>query len=632
MNVQSAETLIDTEFLRRALEIADLDAVKVTLYQQTADPALEALPVAKNLAASDREMLIDKAVAWLEGHAGRGAVEQPSDGLLRKLMTMATGKEMTDLEFEARRDLPAFKRFPFATGWRNGKPPIPEGFKVAIVGSGFAGIAAAIQFQLLGIDYVVLERQPEPGGTWCANRYPDIRVDTPSNTYEFSFEKRYKWKEYFGRGKDVRDYITHVSKKHGVFEKTRFDSDLAEAVFDAEKGTWALTVKTPAGLDHITANVIVSAAGLFVNPRLPAFESQHLYQGKIVHPSRWPAGLDLKGKRVAVLGNGSTGVQLLGAVAQEASQVFVFQRTPQWISPRPKYGQDLEPETAWLLDNFPGYWHWWRYRAFAELFESHDTIIVDPEWQAKGGKVNPANDKVREFLTQYIKDQTNGRQDLIDRLMPDYAPLSRRPVVDNGWYRALTRDNVELVTEGIARLTTHGIETEDGKIRDVDIIVTATGFEIVKYLWPAHYTGKNGIDLHESWTSGDGPRAYLSMMVPEFPNLFMLYGPNSQPVSGGTSMPNWYMVWSAYAARCIERMLETGKRSVSVKRDAFERYNAALDAESQKLIHVKPEGGADKSYYVNNENGGRLQVNMPWPSPEFHRMCTEIAWDDLDFS
>ncbi|HLG89055.1 MAG TPA: NAD(P)-binding domain-containing protein [Alphaproteobacteria bacterium] len=632
MNLQSVETLIDTDFLRRALEIADLDAVKVTLYQHTGDPEIEALPVAKSLDAPGRALLIDKAIAWLARHAGKGTVDEPPESLLRKLMTMATGKEMTDLEFEARRDLPAFKPFPFAAAWRNGKPPIPDGFKVAIIGSGFAGIAAAVQLQLLGIPYVVLERQPEPGGTWCANRYPDIRVDTMSNTYEFSFEKRYKWKEYFGRGKDVREYITSVSKKHGVYENTRFDCDLTEAVFDEERGVWALTVKTPAGLDRITANVVISAAGLFVNPKLPQFEDQHLFEGMIIHPSRWPAGLDLRGKRVAVIGNGSTGVQLLGAVAQDAKQVFVFQRTPQWISPRPKYGQDLEPGTAWLLENFPGYWHWWRYRSFAELFDSHDTIIVDPEWQAQGGKVNPLNDKVREFLTQYIKDQTNGRQDLIDRLLPDYAPLSRRPVVDNGWYRALTRDNVELVTDGIARLTAKGIQTGDGKVRDVDVIVTATGFEIVKYLWPARYVGKNRRDLHGAWAAGDGPRAYLSMMVPEFPNLFMLYGPNSQPVSGGTSMPNWYMVWSAYAARCIERMLETGKSRVEVTRDAYERYNAALDAESRKLIHVKPEGGADKSYYVNNEHGRRLQVNMPWPSPEFHRMCTQIEWDDLDFA
>jgi 4-hydroxyacetophenone monooxygenase len=632
MNLQSVETLVDTDFLRRAIEIADLDAVKVTLYQHTGDPEIAALPVAKSLDASGRALLIDKAVAWLARHAGKGTVEEPPEPLLRKLMTMATGREMTDLEFEARRDLAAFKPFPFAAAWRNGKPPIPDGFKVAIIGSGFAGIAAAVQFEILGIPYVVLERQPEPGGTWCANRYPDIRVDTMSNTYEFSFEKRYRWKEYFGRGKDVREYITSVSKKHGVYEKTRFECDLAEAVFDEEKGTWALTVKTPAGLDHITANVVISAAGLFVNPKLPQFDNQHLFEGAIVHPSRWPAGLDLRGKRVAVIGNGSTGVQLLGAVAEDAAQVFVFQRTPQWISPRPKYGQDLEPETAWLLENFPGYWHWWRYRSFAELFDSHDTIIVDPEWQARGGQVNPLNDKVRAFLTQYIKEQTNGRQDLIDRLMPDYAPLSRRPVVDNGWYRALTRDNVALVTDGIAGLTPKGIRTVDGKIRDVDVIVTATGFEVVKYLWPARYVGRNGRDLHSTWAAGDGPRAYLSMMVPEFPNLFMLYGPNSQPVSGGTSMPNWYMVWSAYAARCIERMLETGTSRVEVTRDAYERYNAALDAESQKLIHVKPEGGADKSYYVNNEHGRRLQVNMPWPSPEFHRMCTEIAWDDLDFA
>ena len=168
----------------------------------------------------------------------------------------------------------------------------------------------------------------------------------------------------------------------------------------------------------------------------------------------------------------------------------------------------MEPEVLWLLDNFPGYWNWWRYMAIAALFETHNFLVPDEEWKAQGGKFNPLNDKIRDDLTAYIKAQTGGRQDLIDKLIPDYAPFSRRPVVDNGWYQALTRDNVELVTDGIARFTPKGIETEDGTVHEVDVIVTATGFEIMKYLWPADYLGKGGVNIHDFW-SKDGPRAYL---------------------------------------------------------------------------------------------------------------------------
>jgi 4-hydroxyacetophenone monooxygenase len=353
------------------------------------------------------------------------------------------------------------------------------------------------------------------------------------------------------------------------------------------------------------------------------------FEGQILHPARWPADFDATGKRVAIVGNGSTGVQLVSVIAESAEQVYVFQRTPQWISPRDKYGKPVEPEVRWLLDNFPGYWNWWRYMAIAALFGTHGFLIMDEEWKAKGGKVNPMNDKLRDDLTAYIKAQTNGRQDLIDRLIPDYAPFSRRPVVDNGWYRALTRDNVELVTDSIARLVPNGIETADGTIRDIDILITATGFEVMKYLWPAKYTGRGGLDVQDFWST-DGPRAYLSMMVPNFPNMFMLYGPNSQPLSGGTGLPVWYVIWSAYAAQLVVRMIEEGKSTVEVKMEAYERYNKDLDAEANQLLLLQEEGAPDKNYYINEY--GRMQVNAPWYGPEYHRLCTQVNWDDIEIA
>ena len=166
-------------------------------------------------------------------------------------------------------------------------------------------------------------------------------------------------------------------------------------------------------------------------------------------------------------------------------------------------------------------------------------------------------------------------------------------------------------------------------MHDVDVIVAATGFEVTKYLWPADYIGTGGVSIHDFW-SKDGPRAYLGMMTPQFPNMFTIYGPNSQPVSGGTGLPIWYVIWSAYSARCIVQMLEAGKSRIEVKMDAFARYNGALDAEAKKLILLHDAGAPKKNYYVNEY--GRVQVNAPWYGPEFHRMCTQVAWDDLELS
>ena len=427
----------------------------------------------------------------------------------------------------------------------------------------------------------------------------------------------------------MRGYLDHVSKKYGVYENTRFNRTLKKATFDENRNVWVLEVDAPDGLETVEANYIVNAVGTFANPRFPQFEGRETFEGDIVHPTRWPSDFDATGKRVAIIGNGSTGVQLLAPIAADAEQVFVFQRTPQWISPRDKYGKPVEPEVLWLIDNFPGYWNWWRYMAIAALFGTHNFLVPDEEWKAQGGKFNPLNDKMRDDLTAYIKAQTGGRQDLIDKLIPDYAPFSRRPVVDNGWYQALTRDNVDLVTDGIARFTPKGIETDDGTVHEVDVIITATGFEIMKYLWPADFIGKGGLNVHDFW-SKDGPRAYLGMMTPNFPNMFMIYGPNSQPVSGGTGLPIWYVLWSAYIAQCLTRMIEEGKSRVEVRMEPYERYNEALDREAAKLILLQDEGAPDKNYYVNEF--GRLQMNAPWYGPEFHRMCTNVEWDDIEIS
>jgi hypothetical protein len=242
---QDMETTVDSAFIRRAVEVADLNAVRVALYQQTGDPELAQLPTTANLDEAQRELLISKAVAWLEHNAGPAKLAEPPEAELRTLMNMATAEEMGDLEFEARRDLPAFKEFPWTADWTDGKPELPEGFKVAIIGSGFSGLAMGVQLERLGIPYVLLERRGEPGGVWTINRYPDVRVDTISITYEFSFEKDYKWNEYFGRGADVRAYLDHISRKYGVHDHTLFNRDLKRATFDEGRNVWVLESDTP---------------------------------------------------------------------------------------------------------------------------------------------------------------------------------------------------------------------------------------------------------------------------------------------------------------------------------------------------------------------------------------------------
>lgn len=623
-------TAVDEAFIRRAVELGDLSAVRMAMYHATGDPELVELGPVLQLSPEDRTRLIDKAVQYLQSPAAQVPIRPLAEPELRSLMDMATGVANTDLEFEARREIPGFSEHPWACDWTGERPPLPEGFCVAIIGAGFSGIAAGMQMQRLGIPYTIFERRHEVGGVWSINKYPDARVDTLSITYEYNFEKNYPWSQYFGRQSEVRGYIEHVAKKHGLWDNIRFNSDLVAATFDGDRSVWKLRFANPDGTFHDTeANAVVSAVGVFANPLFIDLPGSKEYGGQIVHPTQWTSDYDVTGKSVAVIGNGSTGVQLVAPIARDAKQVYVFQRTPQWISPRPKYGQPVEPEVRWLFDTMPGYWHWAKYLATAALFTSHEFMIPDAEWQAKGGFINQRNDQLRTDLTAYIKSQVNNRADLVEKLVPDYAPMARRPVVDNGWYTSLTRDNVELVTDSIRQLTATGIETVDGLEREVDIVITATGFDIVKFLWPAEWVGLDGTRLHERW-SKDGPRAYLSMMVPQFPNMFMLYGPNSQPVSGGTSLPSWYQIWSGFIGQCLVAMIENGLSQVQVTEEAHDRYNAELDAVAADLLLLADDSGREKNYYVNEF--GRLQMNAPFESPYFHAMSSKPNWDDLELS
>ncbi len=621
---------VDEAFIRRAVEACDLAALRVALYQATGDAELAGFGPVVALDPADQARLKERAVHLLATRSGRFERRVPSDDELRELMDLVLGVPTRDEHFEVRRKFLAFTPYPFQFERPPGAAPVPEGFEVAIIGAGPAGIAMAVQLGRLGIPYTLYDRRDEIGGTWSIHKYPDIRVDTLSITYEFSFDDEYPWSEYFARGEEVRRYLELMADKYGVREHVRLEHDLEDARFDEESSTWHLRFQGPKG-ERVgrDANVVVSAAGVFAKTKRPDIPGVDEFEGTILHPTQWTDDIDVRGKRVAVFGNGSTGVQLLAPVAREAAHVSVFQRTPQWIAPRPNYGRAVEPEVRWLFDNLPGYWNWCRYTSIINLMTWHeDYLIPDPEWEKQGGYITQKSEQLRDFMVDYIKEQIGDRPDLLEKLVPDYAPMVRRPVVDNGWYQALTRDNVDLVTAGVERITKKGIETADGKHHEVDLIVFATGFEVDQFLWPATYHGEQGLNLREYWGERS-PRAYLSMMVPHFPNFFMLYGPNSQPVSGGVSLPSWFQIYAAYIAQCLHAMFEGGHAKVAVDEDAFEAHNADLDAVASELAFLKDTRSVDRNYYVGADR--RLVVNTPYETAELYAMMKEPKLDELEF-
>ncbi|MEM9175507.1 MAG: NAD(P)/FAD-dependent oxidoreductase [Myxococcota bacterium] len=620
----------DTAFFRRAAEVADLNALRTALYQTTHDAALLDFGPVAGLDEAEQARLRARCVELLDGDRSGWAPRVPDDDELLRLMDLTLGVPTKPGHFEIRKKFLNFEPYPFSFVPEGGKPDVPEGFEVAIIGAGFSGVAMAIQLDQLGVPYTIFERRGELGGTWSANQYPDIRVDTMTLTYELCLDRPHRWSEYFARGAEVRGYLKDVAERHGIAPKLRVDHALESARFDESSSRWSLGFSRSDGT-QVTheANVVVSAAGLFSTPTTPDLPGKESFEGEILHPTQWTSAHSASGKRVAVVGNGSTGVQLLSPIAEAADQTIVFQRTPQWISPRPGYGEPIGEEKRWLLEHLPGYWNWYRYSAIIGLFTWHeDFLLPDPEWEAQGGHITRKSEELQAMLLDYIKAKIGDRPDLLEKLVPNHAPMVRRPVVDNGWYEAITRDDVELVTEGIARFTPKGVETTDGKHYEVDLVVFATGYKVDHYLWPAEYEGEGGQNLRDYWAP-ESPRAYLGLMVPRFPNLFIMYGPNSQPASGGVSLTAWMQIWSAYAAQCLCRMFAEGHTKVGVKEEAFLEFNRKLDEEASGMAFLTDSGSVEKNYYV--DGSGRLLVNTPFEVADLYPLMARPDPDELDF-
>jgi 4-hydroxyacetophenone monooxygenase len=244
----------------------------------------------------------------------------------------------------------------------------------------------------------------------------------------------------------------------------------------------------------------------------------------------------------------------------------------------------------------------------------------DREWQKAGGLVSRRNDAMRANYKRHIEAKLGHDPALVEKLTPDFPPFAKRPVVDNGWFDTLVRDNVDLVTDPIERITPKGVRTQDGQEREFDLLLLCAGFKVERYLWPVRYEGRGGVTLEEAW-SRDGARGYLGITVPDFPNLFIVYGPNAQPRAGG--LIKWLEIWSAYALRSIVKLVEGGHRSMAVRRDVFEHYNARMDKALEDCIW-----SAAGSYYLNEH--GRQNVNMPWKPAQYYEWVRDPDLDDYD--
>ncbi|KAA9160514.1 NAD(P)/FAD-dependent oxidoreductase [Amycolatopsis acidicola] len=483
----------------------------------------------------------------------------------------------------------------------------PGGFRAVVIGAGMSGICMAVKLEAAGIDYVVLEKDPDLGGTWLENVYPGCGVDTPSHFYSFSFEPNAEWSRYFPKRDEVWNYFARIADSHGIRRRIRFSTEVAGAEYDSDRSLWRVRARDADGREfELETPVLISAVGQVNRPSVPPIEGIEDFTGPVMHTARWRREVDLAGKRVAVVGTGASAMQLVPAIADEAARVLVFQRTKQWALPHPNYSRDVPEGVRYLMSRVPLYARWYRLRTFWNFGDRlYDPLLIDPDWPHQDRSINAANEKHRVFLSRHIERELGERTDLLDDCVPDYPPYVKRPLLDNGWFRTVARPDVDLITEGIAKVTASGVVTESGEEHEVDVIALATGFKILQFLWPMEIRGSHGKTLRQVWGEDDA-RAYLGVTVPGFPNFFVINGPNTFAGHGGSAIiATEFEV--RYTMQAIRRIVEAGLASVDVREDVFWDYNKEVDEMLARMIwsHTKT------STYFRND-AGRIVVNSPW--------------------
>lgn len=465
-------------------------------------------------------------------------------------------------------------------------------WRVAIVGAGFGGLGTAVKLQQTGVkDFVIFEKGPEVGGIWQWNQYPGCGCDVPSQLYSFSFAKYRDSKLRYPNQPEILSYLCSVADDFDLRPHLRLSTPVASAIWSDRDSLWILT--TESGEQH-TADSVIFAVGQLHRPFTPKLNGHGKFRGPAFHTAQWDHSVDITGKKIAVIGTGSSAAQMIPELAKTASQVDVYQRTANWVIPKPS--AEFGPVTSRMFKWLPGLQTAFR----AAVWFGADFIltpVITRGWSAK-----PVRWIAQWHLRRQVADPVLRR-----KLMPDHEIGCKRIVIDSKFYPALTRSNVTLITEPISQITSTGIKLGSDETRKADILLYATGFKTSEFLVPLTVKGRGGADLQERWQ--DGAEAYLGLAMPEFPNMFTIHGPNT--ILGHNS--NVFIIEQqvGYVINCL-RLIWQHKQPIEIKPGVMENYRTWLEASVGKTVWK----GDCRSWYKNAQG----KIVNPWPeSTRFYR-------------
>jgi len=620
--------------LRAAVEAADVIALLPALAHLTGDLSLlrddlkpdQLLLMQPDAGLTEDQVATAREVATqaLIRHRDAGCPKTPSPSAddLHTMIEFLVGPP-TDEWYPVLREELALEGADLRAPTWHGEDVDPDRtMRVAVIGAGMSGLLAAHRLRQVGCDVTILEKDVDVGGTWFENTYPGCRVDVPNHFYSYSFAQTSGWPQYFSTQPALLGYFRQFAEDFDLRDAIRFETEVLEARFDEAAQVWAVTTRRADGMESVdTWDVVVSAVGQLNQPKYPDVPGIGEFEGPAFHSARWDHSVDLAGKRVAVIGTGASAAQLIPEIAPVVGELRVFQRTPPWLAPTPNYHDDLAEPLRWLMTHVPDYAHWDRLWVFWRMHEGLlPAAVVDPEWPGQDRSMSMMNEFVRQMLTSHLEAEFTDPE-LRAKMIPPYPPLAKRVVRDNGsWARALQRDNVTVDTTGIEAITPTGVRTVDGAEHELDVLIYGTGFTASQFLTPMKVVGNGGVDLHERW--GGDARAYLGLTVPEFPNLFLLYGPNTNIVING-SIIYFSECEVHYVTEAVRLLLETGKRSMDCRVDVHDAYNERIDAANRQMVW----GAAEVNSWYRNAKG-RVAQNWPFSLLEYWQQTRTVDPED----
>ncbi len=631
----------DDEFIAEALEHASIPTLMMSMIHMSGDTSLLDGPVRPAgvyineyqgyMSEEDKAAVRAQALEVIKAFRDGGCVlpPPPDSATVHRMMGFFVGADVPDdyvpmmleeMELDGRDQR--------SDAWGDEVPmQRREAHRVLVIGGGMSGVLAAYRLQEAGIPYVVIEKNASVGGTWFENRYPGVRVDVGNHLYCYSFEPAHHWTQYFAQQPELQQYFEQVIDKHALRGNFRFDTEVTRAQYDEATCQWQVhTIDRDGAEETFIANSVISAVGQLNRPKLPDIPGIESFRGQWCHSAAWDDSIDVHGKRVVVVGSGASAFQMVPAIAPDVAHLTVFQRSAPWMFENPIYHDAVPAGKKWCLENLPFYARWFRFLIFWPACDgAYDTVFVDPQWPHQERSISEMNEFVYTMFSDYIKAQVGDDEALLAKVIPDYAPMGKRTLQDNGsWLSALKRNNVELVTQSVAAIEPEGVRAADGGFYPADIILYATGFETDRFLWPMEIRGRDGVLLADQW--GDEPAAYLGVTVANFPNFYCMYGPGTNLAFGGSLIFNGECQMR-YIMACLKCLLQSDSAALECKQEVYDDYYRRFRELHAQLIW---EHDSITTSFYQNANG-KVTLLWPWKIIDMWRWTQAANADDYNF-